>query len=453
MKLLDRLLGKKKTQDMAQTASMKPLKHPATRKLNSGAQIKSLPQKQPDICQSALRPLNPNTVEQGVFQCQTCKDNNHDFVRPYPFKCRKCGMALSLDSDHLRRYMGSYYDGTAYQWTQAMNQKRIVSFFLSTGNRPVFSASCNFSSLTVRSSLHGSRDGWMQNQYPSDYFTPREITLNSSAVRQLRAFLETCDFSTWSTPVHYVENHDAPGFSVEKSFRCTFADGKQFACLDPDNQAFEQLVSLLREIVVSNAAPEDLPFINRMMENTAKKAKHIYWLISCADSMAGKWMDILAQGVPFFNYGVARDMHRGQNANADLLINVIRFANGASWVTDAPVPEAEYHWEPLSTDSRNDVGAAFTLLAERFQTLPEPERQLFPIVVLVLDGSPTDDYRSALKYFENLPGVERNVLTVVFALGNHVDKKLLKIFGKGCVFHINSLDDFLYEIDPMLFSF
>ena len=250
-----------------------------------------------------------------------------------------------------------------------------------------------------------------------------------------------------------MENHDAPGFSVEKSFRCTFADGKQFACLDPDNQAFEQLVSLLREIVVSNAAPEDLSFINRMMEDTAKKTKHIYWLISCADSMAGKWMDILAQGVPFFNYGVARDMHRGQNANADLLVNVIRFANGASWVTDAPVPEAEYHWEPLSTDSRNDVGAAFTLLAERFQTLPEPERQLFPIVVLVLDGSPTDDYRSALKYFESLPGVERNVLTVVFALGNHVDKKLLKIFGKGCVFHINSLDDFLYEIDPMLFSF
>jgi uncharacterized protein YegL len=85
--------------------------------------------------------------------------------------------------------------------------------------------------------------------------------------------------------------------------------------------------------------------------------------------------------------------------------------------------------------------------------LAEPKRKLFPIVILVLDGNPTDDYLRALKKFESLPGVERNVLTVVFALGDHVDKKFLRTFGKGCVFHINSVDDFLYEIDPLLFSF
>lgn len=454
MKLFDILLGKKKkTQNIGQKSSSTPTRHPAARTASSAVQVKSLPKKQPDTSRSTLRPKDPHTPESVVFQGLRCRDDNHDFVRPYPLTCRKCGLALQWDSDSIGKYMGSYFEDVSYQWTRFMDKNDMVSFSISAGDRPVFEARCDFTHLYIRNCLKGSRDGWMQSHYPNDYFEPREIKLNSKDVQDLQVFFESCDWLAWTTPVHYVENHDAPGFSVNKRFRCTFADGKQFVCLDPDNAEFEQLVPMLRKMAEKNAREEDQAFIKRMLQDTEKKEKQIFWLISCAESMERKWMAILKQCVPFFNYSVARDMRNAQNANAELLVNVIRFSNGAAWVTDAPVPEEEYQWETLPIGKQNDVGAAFSLLTKRFQTLPEPERKLFPIVILVLDGSPTDDYQSALEYFESLPGVERNVLTVVFALGDHVDKKLLKAFGKGCIFNINSVDDFLYEIDTLLFSF
>ena len=454
MKLFDILLGKKKkTQNIDQKSSTAPTRHPAARTASSAVQVKSLPKKQPDTGRSALRSQDFYASEPVIFQGQRCGDDNHDFVRPYPLTCRKCGLTLQWDSDSIGKYMGSYFENVSYQWTRFMDKNDIVSFRVSAGDRPVFEASCDFTHLRIRNCLNGSRDGWMQSQYPSDYFEPRDLPLRKEDIQQLQTLFKNINFSAWATPVHYVENHDAPGFFVNKCFRCTFADGKQFVCLDPDNTEFQRFVSIIREMVRNNGKKEDQAFIQRMLKDSEKKEKQIFWLISCSESMEGKWMNLLKQGVPFFNYGVARDMKNGQNANAELLVNVIRFSNGAAWVTDAPVPEEEYQWETLPIGKRNDTGAAFSLLAERFETLPEPERKLFPIVILVLDGIPTDDYLSALKYFKSLPGVERNVLTVVFAMGDHVDKKLLKTFRKSCVFHINSLDDFLYEIDTLLFSF
>lgn len=361
-------------------------------------------------------------------------------------------MTLQWDSAYIGKYMGSYFEDVAYQWTPAMDRNDIVSFSLSAGDRPVFSVNCDFSSLTIRNSLHGSRDGWRQSQYPSDYFEPREIALNTEDIRRLRNFFENCDFSAWETPVHYVENHDAPGFSVDKSFCCTFSDGKRFTCLDPDNAEFERLVSLLREMAGNNAKKEDQAFVQRMLDDTEKKAKQIYWLISSTGSMAGKWMDLIAQGAPFFNYIVARELSRGDNANAELMVNVIRFSDGATWVTKSAVSESEYQWEPLPVGKGNDAGAAFSLLTQHFETLPEPKRKLFPIVVLVLDGPITDDWLAAQERFQSLPGVNKNVLTIALVLGDRVEKRFLKKFD-GVIYHINSMEDIINEMDSPLFGF
>lgn len=441
MKLFDILLGKKKAKPSKGNVPITPVRHPPEKKPSTDISSKTLPQKQPPQKKPEREP---------VFRGLVCANDAHDFIRPYPLSCRKCGLTLQWDSAYIGKYMGSYFEDVAYQWTPAMDRNDIVSFSLSAGDRPVFSVNCDFSSLTIRNSLHGSRDGWRQSQYPSDYFEPREIALNTEDIRRLRNFFENCDFSAWKTPVHYVENHDAPGFSVDKNFRCTFADGKQFACLDPDNAEFEHLVSLVREIAGNNAKKEDRAFVQRMLEDTEKKEKQIYWLIS--QSLEGKWIDLIAQGVPFFNYIVARELSRGDNANAELMVNVIRFSDGAAWVTKSAVPESEYQWEPLPVGKGNDAGAAFSLLTQHFETLPEPKRKLFPIVALVLDGPITDDWLAAQKRFQSLPGVNKNVLTIALALGDRVEKKFLKKFD-GVIYHINSMEDIINEMDSPLFGF
>lgn len=454
MKLFGALFGKKKkTRHVGQKSSTAPLRYPAATKPNSDAQSKSFSQKQPDAGRSALRLRESWAWEQGGFQRQACKDDNHDFAGPHPLTCRKCGLPLQWNDRQISKYMGSYFEDVSYQWTQFMDKNDIVSFSVSAGDRPVFEASCDFIHLHIRNCLNGSRDGWMRARYPAGYFEPRNLLLGKEDIQRLMDFIKNCDFFSWKTPAYCVENRNAPGAFVEKRFCCTFANGKKFACLNPDNAEFKHLVSLVREMAGNNAEKRDRTFVQRMLEDTEKKTKQIYWLISCSKSMEGKWMDILKQGIPIFHHVVSREMHNRRNANAKLLVNVICFSDGAAWVTDAPVPEEEYQWESLPIGEGNDVGAAFSLLAQRLTTLPEPKRKLFPVVILVLDGSPTDDYQSAWESVKSLPGVEKNVLTVVFALGNHVDEKLLHTFGKGCVFYLNKIEDFICEVDPMLFSF
>lgn len=449
MKLFDILLGrKKKTQHIGQKCSAEPQRHPATRKLNSA---KAPSPKQSAAGRAVRQMQDPFVLEPDNVRRRVCQDDSHHFVSPHPLTCSKCGLMLRRNEQQIRRYMGSYFDGVSYQWSLGMKREDIRSFSISCGNRPVFSVICDFSKLTIRNSLHGSRDGWRQSQYPQDYFEPRDVRLEAEDARKLRAVFRNCNFFAWKTPVHYVENHDAPGFSVDKSFRCTFTDGKQFVCLDPNNEEFDYLVTLIREIAEKRASKDDSPFIQRILEDTGRKEKHIYWLISSNKSMDGKWMDLLEQGVPFFNYTITRELRYGENANAELMVNVIHFSDGAVWATPRAVPESEYHWETLPLGNRNDLGAAFDLLTQHFEKLPEPGRKLFPIVAVVLDGPITDDWLAAQKRFQSLPGVDRNVLTIVLALGDKVENRFLKNFD-GVVYNINSMDDIINELDSPLFG-
>ena len=453
MKLLDIIFGeKKKAKKSVQHALCTVARKPAEAKPRLDKHFEDLPKKQPAATNAKGQPrVDPVTAEP-VFRGPICADDEHDFVHPYPHKCRKCGLPLQWNEDNISQYMGSYIDGTAYQWTRSMDRSSSVSFSLSSGDRPVFSANCDFSSLKIRNALNGSRDGWMQPQYPSNYFEPRNIPLSGTDIGRLKDFFNNCDFSAWETPVHYVENHDAPGFSVKQRFTCTFPDGRKFTCLDPDNAEFEQLVTMLKEMAGRNARAEDQAFVQAMLKETEKKQKHIYWLISCSRSMEENHAELLRQGVPFFHYMITRAMRQSQNTNKELLVNVIQFADGAVWSTKEPVPESEYQWEYLPAGNRNDLGAAISLLTQRFETLPEPKREMFPIVALVLDGPVTDDWKKAIKQFRSLPGVEKHVLIVVLALSDQVDKKQLE--KQGCiVYDINSLDDIMNELDSPLFGY
>ena len=387
-----------------------------------------------------------------IIRSQICRDNEHYFVRSHTgFICENCGLKLPWDSQHISKYMGSGMAGVYYQWDSLrMNPNDIVSFSISVGDRPVFESSCDFTHLRIRNCLKGSRDGWMQSHYPKDYFVPRNIPLTDEDRQQLQNLLSSCHFSRWETPIHYVENHHAPGFCVDKSFTCTFSNCRQFICLDPNNEEFEELVSQIRKIAKSNAKQEDRDFVQRMLADTEKQYKQIYWLIS--QSLEEKWMELIAQGMPFFNYMVARELSRGDNANAELLVNVIRFSNGSTWVTEEGVPEKEYLWDTLPQARGNDLGAAFTLLTRHFETLPEPKRKLFPIVTVVLDGPITDDWLAAQKRFQCLPGVNKHVLTISLVLGDRVEKQFLKQFD-GIVYHINSMEDIINELDSPLFAF
>ena len=140
----------------------------------------------------------------------------------------------------------------------------------------------------------------------------------------------------------------------------------------------------------------------------ANRPLHFIWIIDCSGSMAGKKIGTVNHAVS----EVVPEMKAAaqENANAKLLVRTMQFSTGASWVTPEWIGIEDFFWQPLiAEDGVTDLGAAFDLLAKELDIPPMPTRALRPVIVLVSDGLPTDDYRSSLDKLMKLPWMKKAV--------------------------------------------
>ena len=115
------------------------------------------------------------------------------------------------------------------------------------------------------------------------------------------------------------------------------------------------------------------------------------------------------------------------NPNAQLLVRALQFSTGASWITASPVPVESYGWEPLEAGGVTDMGKAFELLAAQLSIPPMPARALPPVIVLLSDGQPTDDYKKGLEKLKKLPWFKKSV-KIAISIGRDADDDVLVEF-------------------------
>ncbi|WP_405877247.1 MULTISPECIES: vWA domain-containing protein [unclassified Streptomyces] len=158
----------------------------------------------------------------------------------------------------------------------------------------------------------------------------------------------------------------------------------------------------------------------------ASRPVHFIWLLDCSGSMSvnGKIAELnfaIREAIPEMQ-SAARS-----NPGATLLVRAVSFASGASWHINDATPVDQFTWEDLHTYGGTDMGAAFRLAAGALQTPPMPQRALPPVLALVSDGQPTDDWRSGLRAIDDTPWGKRAV-RVALAIGDDADKSMLKEF-------------------------
>jgi uncharacterized protein YegL len=127
------------------------------------------------------------------------------------------------------------------------------------------------------------------------------------------------------------------------------------------------------------------------------------------------------------------------NPNAQLLVRTLKFSTGASWVTTAPVNVEDYSWSDLSAEGVTDMGKAFALLAAQLTIPPMSDRALPPVLVLLSDGQPTDDYKAELDKLLKLPWGKKAV-RIAIAIGKDADDEVLYEFtgNKELVLHADN---------------
>ena len=153
---------------------------------------------------------------------------------------------------------------------------------------------------------------------------------------------------------------------------------------------------------------------------------HFFWLLDCSYSMSinGK-----IGALNFAVHEAIPEMRQvaSENASAQLLVRVITFSAGAQWHVRIPTPIEQFEWSDITADGVTDLGAALRMVARELQSPPMPARAMQPVLALVSDGLPTDDWRSGLHAVDSTPWGKRTIRVAV-SIGKDADTAMLNEF-------------------------
>lgn len=128
----------------------------------------------------------------------------------------------------------------------------------------------------------------------------------------------------------------------------------------------------------------------------SKKSLVIFFLIDTSGSMRGKKMGelntVMEELIP--------EIRKVGEADTDVKLAVLTFSTDVKWMYSEPVSIEDFEWTRLEASGVTSMGAAFNELSERMSRngfLNSPSLSFAPVIFLMTDGYPSDDYRTALE--------------------------------------------------------
>lgn len=166
--------------------------------------------------------------------------------------------------------------------------------------------------------------------------------------------------------------------------------------------------------------------IRRPGGELATRPLHFIWIADCSGSMKndGKIQALnmaIREAIPHMQK-VA-----DENPNAHVLVRAVKFSRGAQWHIARPRAVADFTWADLTADGTTDMGRALTLTAGELKIPPMTDRALPPVLVLISDGQPTDNFGKGLQVLMDEPW-GRKAVRMAIAIGDDADLDVLQRF-------------------------
>ncbi|MFB6613255.1 protein kinase [Streptomyces sp. NPDC056367] len=153
---------------------------------------------------------------------------------------------------------------------------------------------------------------------------------------------------------------------------------------------------------------------------------HFIWLLDCSRSM------LTSGKITALNYAVRETIPEMRSQASDnpgkaLMVRALTFGGGARWHIAEPTDIHHLTWKDADAYGDRDMGAAFRLAARALHVPPMPQWAWRPVLALVSDGRPTDDWRSGLRELDATP-LGRRAVRVAVPLGADADHDVLQKF-------------------------
>lgn len=130
--------------------------------------------------------------------------------------------------------------------------------------------------------------------------------------------------------------------------------------------------------------------------SVSKKSLVIFFLIDTSGSMKGTKMGelntVMEELIP--------EIRRVGEADTDVKLAVLTFASDVKWMYPQPVSIEDFEWTRLCADGVTSMGEAFKELSLRMSRgsfLNSPSLSFAPVIFLMTDGYPSDDYKAGLQ--------------------------------------------------------
>lgn len=157
----------------------------------------------------------------------------------------------------------------------------------------------------------------------------------------------------------------------------------------------------------------------------ASRVLDFIWIADCSGSMEGEKIQTL-------NYAIRQaipEMQKGadDNPNASVMVRAVKFSSGAQWHIAAAVPVDQFSWVDLVAGGVTDMGRALEMVATELRGFPTDTKRLPPVLVLLTDGQPTDDFKKGLEDLMATPWGKKAV-RIAIAIGQDTDLAVLEQF-------------------------
>ena len=158
-----------------------------------------------------------------------------------------------------------------------------------------------------------------------------------------------------------------------------------------------------------------------------KKSMVIFFVIDTSESMKGKKIDdlnrVMREIIPQLA-GVG-------GCNTELKYAVLSFSSGCKWITSEPmIVEDNNNWKDLNANGITDLGMAFeelTSMLSRKKFLKSPSLSYAPVIFLMTDGYPTDNYKKGLEKLKNNNWYKYG-MKIALGIGDYFDESVLEEF-------------------------
>ncbi len=170
----------------------------------------------------------------------------------------------------------------------------------------------------------------------------------------------------------------------------------------------------------------------------SRKSLVIFFLIDTSGSMKGKKMGelntVMEELIP--------EIRRVGEADTEVKVAVLTFSTEVRWMYSTPIPIEDFEWARLRASGVTSMGAAFKELNQRMSRnsfLNSPSLSFAPVIFLMTDGYPSDDYKEGLKELQNNSWYKFG-LKAALGIGQEANDNILAEFtgSKDTVVHAYS---------------